>query len=354
MNSARCPACGTTVWFTDNTCPSCKAKVSLEFLVNLKKQAGGRPVGGPLTPAAEARPLSGGSGAGYVSSTGRVEPAVSGPVMVGTGARSIPPAANRDLGADAPEVTRRTSSLQVFFGLLLIAGSSLLFMQVPVDNSNDSKSRRLRALEAVLGETGTELLLGCVAVGAGAVLIATSRKKYRVPGGLAAATTSGCRLCGQKSLDTAPAFITVYGGFQPFAGVFRCNACEECSHKAKRLRRFANLQIAMLLPGLIFAPIMLMFGAIVLFGMPADAKPGGGDFVLIGCGISVAMLVVLWLMQRHLRRKTAELLGPDLDEQVRTLAVIKKWGWPRRIGIARDVEVDKQIVDLDSREVRTN
>jgi hypothetical protein len=353
MTSLRCPACGKTVEISGTKCPACRTKFATEFLSEWAKSEA-------ATPAVPKSPAAGGSS----PVIGRQLPSAGGRRSLAAGgeatkpARAAPEAAGGERSADlaaklAPppmptNVTRRTSWLQVCGGIGLLLGGVACLISAFYDNSHDQKSRRVRLFEDLLGETGTELVGAAVLLGAAGWAIGTSRKTYTQasPATGNASRVTGCDLCGQESADVSPAFLSIYGGFEPFTAAFRCAACDRCIAGIRRLRRFALWQIAVLLPGMIVAPLLLLGGVIWLFKKAENENSGLNVPALVLIGSALGVFVVVWVMQRHLKQKTKQLLGPAVESRIQALTGIRKWGWPRRIGMARDVEVGMTVIEL--------
>jgi hypothetical protein len=330
----RCPSCKTRVWVTDNAqCPSCRKSIPQSLLAS----------------AAQAQPPAPASGdAPRASASAQPGPAAQPAVSLLT-TTAIPRNSSKGSGTARRATARRTSWAMIAFGVFFMAMGVWSLKMSGEDNSHSSArmSRRGRALENLLGETGTEVLMGIVFVGIGGLMISQCRREMVLgaPPSGAAASPGGCDLCGRQSPDAAEAFLSINGGFKPFPGAFSLRCCEACRAESRRILHRFRLMMVFIFPAIPLVLISAIVLPIDLFSK-TELKPGAPRVLAILIGMTIAVVALLFYLRRAVGRRTARLLGPEHDATLRAIARVRRWGWPRRIAIRREIEAGMPVIPL--------
>ncbi|MBX9695410.1 MAG: hypothetical protein K2Z81_23700, partial [Cyanobacteria bacterium] len=247
--------------------------------------------------------------------------------------------------ATSRKVVYRTVWGYVIFGLLLILLGGTMLQLAGESSKTTRTSRRVRAMEELIGEKAMAVLSCLVIIGAGAYLIYASRVEVTQAAPTSNAT-HGCNLCGKTSTDSAEAYVTIGGGMDTFTGAFRCFACNECVRSAQWLWRASILQAFMFITGaIIVVPFVIVCIALIV-GSAEERKPGSTTFLLFFFGVSAFILFLNVVLQYWVWKQTGQVLGGRLDNLIRQIAGIKRWGWPRRISLNRFVATNTPIIDV--------
>ncbi len=250
-----------------------------------------------------------------------------------------------------PQTSWRRNRWQLFAGVFFLFMSFTFLAQVTRDSPHDPDGAQVRRLEAVLGETGAELLFSAVFLFIGVALICTSRKPYVTnaeDNSARAQFLRGCDLCGTGGSDVATAFISIGGGFQPFPA-FSCFACERCANSVDRVWRLSMLEIGMLILGMPFVLIAVLIDVGSLFNFQ-EIDRGALQFLAVSNGLVLALCLGVWALHRHIQHRTCVVLSAKVDSVVRKTTGIGKWGWPLRVVLQRQVEAGQLVLSISSLE----
>jgi hypothetical protein len=328
----RCPWCRMSVWVTeDQRCPSCRKPISASAIP------------ADATPAATKGPAP----PPPAQAASRPQPAAAG----GPKAVGIPAAAFAAKPAKSGLPTaRRTSWGAIVLGLLLMlfGGWFLSLMGSEGDSDGVRMSRKARAMHELLGETGTELACGLLFLGFGVGLIATCRRDVVLAAAPATGNlptaTGACDFCRKSSPDAAPAFLTVEGGSNKIPVAFRCRACDACCRASSRIASRMWLMLPLMLLGLPVVPLAL-FSVPLLLLRDRPLRPEGGMIFTVLLASAVAIVGASVYLHWQIRRRSVRLLG-GMEPVVRSAAGVKKWGWPRRPVIRRELASELPVVNL--------